>query len=134
MPASAVLAGTTSARSGSLVKELTMLNRLLPVFLMVLAVAMFAAMPALVYAQDKGDQHEGKIVRIDKDELVMTDLAGKEHKHKLTKDVKLRLDNKDVTFTDINDFKANMKVRVTTKKGDATTVLRIEALSKGDFK
>jgi hypothetical protein len=111
-----------------------MLNRLLPVFLMVLAVAMFAALPSLALADENGDTHEGKIVRIDKDELVMTDKAGKEHSHKLNADVKLRLDNKDVTFTDISDFKKDMKVRVTTKKGDPKTVVKIEALSKGDFK
>jgi hypothetical protein len=113
-----------------------MLKRLLPVFLMVLAVAMFATLPAIALADDKnnGDTHDGKIVRINKDQLVMTDLAGKEHQHKLTQDVKLRLDNKDVTLTDIGDFKAGMKVRVTLKKGAATTVLKIEALSKGDFK
>ena len=112
-----------------------MMKRVLPLFLMVVAVAMFAALPAIALAEeDKGDTHEGKIVRIDKDQLVMTDQAGKEHTHRLNKDVKLRLDNKDVTLADISDFKAGMKVRVTTKKGDANTVLRIEALSKGDFK
>ena len=111
-----------------------MLNRLLPVLLMVVAVAMFAALPAIAIADDeKGDTHDGKIVRIDKDELVMTTAAGKEVSHKLTKDVKLRLDNKDVTLADINDFKVGMKVRVTTKKGDPNTVTKIEALSKGDF-
>src|SRR5262249_18578154 len=108
----------------------------LPVFLMMLAVAMFAALPALAIAEEeeKGDTHEGKIVRIDKDELVMTDQGGKERTHRLNKDVKLRLDHKDVTLTDINDFKAGMKVRVTTKKGDPKTILKVEALSKGDFK
>jgi hypothetical protein len=113
-----------------------MLNRVLPMFLMVLAVAMFAALPTLALADDKanGETHEGKIVRIDKDQLVMTDQAGKEHTHRLTRDVKLRLDNRDVTFQDITDFKAGMKVRVTTKKGDPNTVLKIEALTKGDFK
>jgi hypothetical protein len=101
---------------------------------MVVAVAMFAALPAIVIADEGGDTHDGKIVRIDKDELTMTDNAGKEHVHKLNKDVKLRLDNKDVTLSDINDFKRGMKVRVTTKKGDPKTVLKIEALTKGDFK
>src|SRR5262249_53264076 len=100
--------------------------------LMVLSVAMFAALPALAIADEQGETHEGKIVKIDKDQLVMTDKDGKEMTHKLNKDVKLRLDNKDVTVADITDFKANMKVRVTTKKGDATTILKIEALSKAD--
>ena len=112
-----------------------MLSRLLPVFLMVVAVAMFAAVPAITMADEQnGDTHDGKIVRIDKDELTMTDNAGKEHVHKLNKDVKLRLDNKDVNVTDINDFKKGMKIRVTTKKGDPKTVVKIEALTKGDFK
>lgn len=112
-----------------------MLKRLLPLFLMVLAVAMFASLPALAIAdEEKGDTHEGKIVRIDKDQLVMTDKDDKEHKHNLNKDVKLRLDNKDVTFTDITDFKAGMKIRVTTKKGDPNAVLKIECLTKDDLK
>ena len=111
-----------------------MLNRLLPVFLMVLAVAMFASLPALAIADDeKGDTHEGKIVKIDKDELVMTDKDGKEMTHKLNQDVKLRLDNKDVTLADISDFKAGQKVRVTTKKGDPKSIVKLEALTKGDF-
>ena len=112
-----------------------MQKRLLPVFLTVLAVAMFVALPSLAIADEKnGDTHLGKIVRIDKAELVMIGKDGKEHSHKLNADVKLRLDNKDVTFTDILDFKKDMNVRVTTKKGDAKTVLKIEALSKGEFK
>jgi hypothetical protein len=115
-------------------KELTMLNRLLPVFLMVVAVAIFAALPALAIADENGTTHEGKIVKITKDELVMTDKDNKEHTHKLNATVKLKLDNKDVQLADIADFKAGMKVRVTTKKGDPKTVVEIEALSKGDFK
>ena len=113
-----------------------MLNRLLPVFLMVLAVALFAVAPMVAVADDKdnGTTHEGKIVKITKDELVMTDKDNKEHTHKLNATTKLKLDNKDVQVADIADFKAGMKVRVTTKKGDPNTVLQIEALSKGDFK
>jgi hypothetical protein len=111
-----------------------MLNRLLPAFLMVLAVAMFVALPSLAIADDQEDTHEGKIVKITKDELVMTGKDGKEHTHKLAADTKLRLDNKDVTAADILDFKKDMKVRVTCKKDDAKTVTKIEALSKGDFK
>jgi hypothetical protein len=113
-----------------------MLNRLLPALLVVAAVAILAALPAVALADDKanGTTHEGKIVRIDKDQLVMTDAANKEHTHKLNADVKLQLDNKDVQLADITEFKAGMKVRVTTKKDDPKTVLKIEALSKGDFK
>jgi hypothetical protein len=113
-----------------------MLKRVLPLLLTALAVAMFAAMPTLALADDKanGETHEGKIVKIEKDQLVMTDRAGKEHTHKLTRDVKLRLDNKDIQFTDISDLKPNMKIRVTTKKGDPKTVLKVEALSKDTLK
>ena len=111
-----------------------MLNRLLPALLVVAAVAMLAALPAVALADDNGTTHEGKIVRIDKDQLVMTDAANKEYTHKLNADVKLQLDNKDVQLADIIELKAGMKVRVTTKKDDPKTVLKIEALSKGDFK
>jgi hypothetical protein len=84
----------------------------------------------LALAQEKGQTHEGKIVKITKDELVMTGTDGKEHTHKLTVATKLRLDNKDITFTDISELKKDMKVRVTTKKGDPDTVEKVEVLSK----
>ena len=111
-----------------------MLNRALPLTLMVLAVAMFAMLPTLALADDnaKGDTHEGKIVRVSDKELIMTDKDGKEHTHTLNRDVKLRLDNKDINFTDVSELKPNMKIRVTTKKGDPKSVVKIEALSKAD--
>jgi hypothetical protein len=113
-----------------------MLNRFLPMFLVVVAVAAFVALQAPAQnakGQDKDQTHEGKIVKITKDELVMTDKAGKEHTHKLTAATKLRLDNKDVQAADIGDFKKDMKVRVSI---NATTkaVTKVEALSTGDFK
>src|SRR5437588_8431095 len=74
-------------------KEKTMLNRVLPFLLMALAVTIFAVLPAMALAQEKGQTHEGKIVKITKDELVMTGTDGKEHTHKLTAATKLRLDN-----------------------------------------
>jgi hypothetical protein len=110
-----------------------MLNRLLPIFLMVVAVAVFAAMPSLALAEDKDQTHEGKIVKITKDELVMTGKDGKEHTHKLAATTKLRLDNKDVQAADIADFKKDMKVRVSINP-TTKAVTKVEALSTGDFK
>jgi hypothetical protein len=108
-----------------------MLNRVLPLALAVLALTLFVvgadAKPDLL----QGDTHEGKIVRVEGNKLIMTDKNGKEHTHVIKDEVRLTLDNRVAKLT---DFKPGMRVRVTTKKGDPNTILRIEALDKNrDF-
>lgn len=75
--------------------------------------------------------HDGKVVSIAEDKLVMTGKGDKEHSHALTADVTLICDGKVCKFDDI---KTGMKIRVTTKKDYKQTVTRIEGLDKnGDF-
>jgi uncharacterized protein (TIGR03000 family) len=73
--------------------------------------------------------HDGKVVSIAADKLVMTGKDESEHSHALTADVKLTCDGKACKCEDI---KAGMRIRVTTKKDDKQTVTRIESLNKND--
>jgi uncharacterized protein (TIGR03000 family) len=81
-------------------------------------------------AADKST-HDGKVVSIAEDKLVMTGKDDQEHSHALTADVKLSCDG---SICNCKDIKAGMRIRVTTKKDDKQTVTRIEALDKNvDF-
>lgn len=103
--------------------------------------------------RDTGNTHEGTIVSVDpsSNKLVMkgkdttggtaTGTAGSggtagtadqgEHTHTLAPGCRILCDGKECTLADL---KPNMRVRVTTKRGDPTTVVRVEALDKNtDF-
>jgi hypothetical protein len=100
-----------------------MMYRVLPLFLLALVLTVLSGAPVL--AQD--DTHEGTFVRTKgTTEFVMKDKEGKEHTHTLAADAKiLALDGKAAKLA---DFKADQKIRVTTKKGDKTTALKVEAI------
>jgi len=114
-----------------------MKNRLVMVCLAALALALFVGTRALADdknkdSKDNKNQMEGKIVRIEGNKIVMTDKDGKnEHTHTLAADARVSLDGKDAKLTDL---KKDQMVRVTTKEGDQTQAVRIEALDKNrDF-
>src|SRR5947208_648721 len=111
-----------------------MKNRLVVVCLAALALALFVGTRALADDKNKDNknQMEGKVVRIEGNKIVMTDKDGKnEHTHTLAADAKVMRDGKDSKLTDL---KKDQQVRVTTKEGDATQAVRVEALDKNkDF-
>jgi hypothetical protein len=75
--------------------------------------------------------HEGKLVSITDDALVMTNKEGREHSHNFMSDVKLSLDGKPCK---ISDLKAGFRIRVTTEGASKILVTRIEAIDKNpDF-
>jgi len=75
--------------------------------------------------------HEGKVVSITEDKLVMTGTNDQEHTHALTADVKLTCDGK---VCKCEDVKAGMKIRVTQKNDANKTVTKIDTLDKNaDF-
>ncbi len=98
--------------------------RVLPLFLIALALTFFAASPVL--AQD--ETHEGTFVKIDEQklELVMKDKDGKEHTHKVAKDAKITIDAKAVKLADL---KKDTKIKVTMDKAKKE-VTKIEAKTK----
>jgi hypothetical protein len=114
-------------------KERIMKNRLVTVCL---ALALALLVGARAVADDKNkdnkNQMEGKIVRIEGNKVVMTDKDGKaEHTHTLALDARITLDGKEAKLTDL---KKDQMIRVTTKEGDPTQAVRIDALDKNkDF-
>ena len=107
--------------------------RFLSLGLTALALVVFTGAAAL--ADDQGNKdlnagktHEGKVVSVKKGELTMT-MKGtnKEHTHKIAANAKILCDGKECK---LEDLKPGERVRVTTKKGDQTTAIRVEALNK----
>jgi uncharacterized protein (TIGR03000 family) len=88
--------------------------------------------PRLQAAKDASrSTHDGTVVSMADDKLVMTGMGDSEHSHALTADVKLTRDGKVCKSEDI---KAGMKIRVTTKTDDKQTVTKIQSLDKNaDF-
>lgn len=75
--------------------------------------------------------HDGKVVSITSDKLVMTNKEGQEHSHTYTADAKLTLDGKDCKAADL---KAGTRIRVTTAEGDKAVATKIEGIEKNaDF-
>jgi hypothetical protein len=112
-----------------------MMYRALPLFLAALALLVGTAVLA---AEDKavqqGDTHEGTVVSVTADKLVMKGTAkdgeeAKEHTHMLADDAKVMCDGKACKLTDL---KKGQKIRVTTKKGDKGIAIKVEALDKDE--
>ena len=76
--------------------------------------------------------HDGKVVSITGNKLVMTNMEGKgEHTCTLTADAKVTCDGK---LCKASDLKPGMRIRVTTESGDAHAATHIEALDENpDF-
>ncbi len=118
-----------------------MVYRAFSLFLVALALVLFASAP--LHADDKnqaagdkaterGNTHEGTVVSVTADTLVMKSKAtngeqAKEHSHKLADNAKVMCDGKTCK---LQDLKPGQKIRVTTKKGDRKIVVKVEALDK----
>jgi hypothetical protein len=94
--------------------------------LAVLALTVFINARAL--AQEEAQAHEGKVVSVTGQKLVMT-MKGEttEHTHTIAKDATITLDGKTAT---VEDLKPGMRIKVTTPKNDLKTATKIEAFSK----
>lgn len=75
-----------------------------------------------------GQEHPlGRIVSVEANKFTMTATSGgKEHSHTLALDAKVFLDGKPCKLTDL---KKDQFVRVTTKEGDPTMAVRVEAFT-----
>ncbi len=71
--------------------------------------------------------HDGKVVSITGDKLVMTGMDGQKHSHTLTADAKLTLDGKACKAADL---KPGTRIRVTTQGIDKSVANKIEGLDK----
>jgi hypothetical protein len=101
---------------------------MLPLFLVAVTLVLFAGMPLMAQDKDKGATHEGTVVSVSANKIVM---KGKddatEHTHTLAADAKITCDDRACK---LDELKPGQKVRVTTKKGDKTIATKIEALDK----
>jgi len=107
----------------------SMLNRVVPLFLLAAALAVLLGSP-LVAEEKKADKntHTGTFVSAKDRDFVMKSKAGKEHTHTLAVGGKCYgLDGKEC---DLKDFKAGQRIRVTTREGDPKTATKVEALRR----
>ena len=72
-------------------------------------------------------KHDGTVVSITGDKLVMTNKEGIEHSHALTANAKLTLDGKACTAADL---KPGTRIRVTLQSDAPHEVIRVEAIDK----
>ncbi|MDX1947266.1 MAG: hypothetical protein SFU86_17830 [Pirellulaceae bacterium] len=91
------------------------------------ALSLLVGASALAAKDAEPSSHEGKIVSIIGDKLVMTGKDGQEHSHTVTADAKVCCDGKDCKSADL---KPGMKIRVTLASDKPNTVNRIQALDK----
>jgi hypothetical protein len=92
-----------------------------------LASAMFVLAPALASAEATEATHDGMVVSITNDKLVMTGKDGKEHSHTLAAFAKVICDGKPCQASDL---KPGLKIRVTTTKDDPKVATEVEAIDK----
>lgn len=103
--------------------------RIIPRLLAALALVLFVTAARADDKADQADTHEGKVVKVIGNKVVMTDKDGKEHSHTLAADAKVTCDSKACKA---EDLKPGQKIRVTTKKGDTQTAIKVEALDKNE--
>jgi hypothetical protein len=111
-----------------------MVYRAVLLFLVALALALFVGSGVAEEKANKGETHEGTVVSVTADKLIMktTPKAGEEaveHTHKLADRAKVTCDGKECK---LEDLKPGQKIRVTTKKGDKETAIKVEALDKNE--
>ncbi len=98
--------------------------RLLPLSLAALALFVFAAIPLRAADKSNGKTHEGKVVRVEGNKLVMVDKEGKnEHVHTLSAAATITCNGKKCQ---LRDLKKGMFIKVTTRDNGKVAV-RVDA-------
>jgi hypothetical protein len=124
----------TSATSTVLHEGVSIMYRAIPLFVFALALAFFVGSRGVADEAKKGDTHEGTVVSVTGDKLIMKTAAkdgqeATEHTHKIADNAKITCDGKACK---VDDLKPGQKIRVTTKKGDKETAIKVEALDKNE--
>ena len=101
-----------------------MVSRMVPLCLVALAVALCVGAPILAAdraADDTGNTHDGKVVSVAGNKLIMVDKSGKnEHTHTLAADAAVTCNGKECK---LSDLKPGMRIRVTTSADKKVTKL-----------
>jgi uncharacterized protein (TIGR03000 family) len=77
--------------------------------------------------QANGETHEGTVVSFKDGTLEMTDPQHGKHSHRLSPNTQVMIDGRQAKP---EDLKADMKIKVSTKKDDPQSITKIEAKSK----
>lgn len=91
-----------------------------------LALAIIASAP--VMADDKDQVHTGKFISATGKSFKMEHKDGKEHTHTVADDAKIL--NAEGKECRLSEFTRGQEIRVTTREGDKTTAVRVEAVKK----
>jgi len=94
-----------------------------------LSLTLFVTASALALKDVGETTHDGKVVSVTTEKLVMTGKDGKEHAHVLNADSKVCLDGK---FVKPEDLKPGFRIRVTVRNDAKEVASRIEALENND--
>jgi len=103
-----------------------MIYRMLP--LAALALALFIGAPDLAAKAADESTHDGNVVSVAGEKLVMKSKDDKEHTHTCA-DAKVTCDGK---VCKLEELKPGMKIRVTTKNDNKKAATRIEAIDKNE--
>lgn len=86
-----------------------------------------AALAAPVANDSNESTHDGKVVSISNDKLVMKSQDGQEHSHTLAPNAKVTCDG---NACKASDLKTGMQIRVTTKRDDPRVAIEVESLGR----
>jgi len=109
------------AASGIQYEREFIMKHALGICLALLGLTLFLGSSVAVAADNT---HQGTLVKASDGKLTMTDTAGKEHSHNVADNAQITLDGKAAK---LEDLKRGYKLKVTTKEGDPTTAIKIEA-------
>jgi len=101
--------------------------RMVPLFVLAIALAAFVAAPVVADETDK-NSHDGTFVLATSDTAFVMADKGKEHSHTLSADAKVI--GPDGKACKLADLKKGQKIRVTTKEGDKKVATKVEALKE----
>ncbi len=97
----------------------------------IVAMAMLLGTTAMAGSDSPPNTHDGTVVSVTGNGLVMTSEQGEKHSHTLATDAKVTLDGR---VCEASDLKSGTKIRVTTQAAGNDLVCRIEAIdSDRDF-
>lgn len=102
--------------------------RMLSLAMVLVALVLFVGVDVRAQVKDDPNTHTGKFLSATGKTFKMEDKGGKEHSHTLAATAKvIGLDGKEIR---LDDLKRGQEIRVTTKEGDRTTALKVEAMRK----
>lgn len=100
-------------------------------FFLAAAMTMVAGCSEMLSTKNSAENtHDGKVISVSGDKVMMTNKEGKEHSHTLAAGA---IVTRDGEICKAQDLVAGMRIRVTTKSGDKNVATHIEAIDKNEL-